>query len=520
MKEENLKIFKLNKSILKDFDTLMTMRLDFVEELVVNEIDSNSKLLNIIGLCINIKTLIIEGDQRINTDSIISNICKPEQLEILVLNNVRLPNHNCVKKLTNLKMILFNNIRYNNMGKFLNEIPNPQNVQGISFCDVDFGKNSIEILKKYCNLRYLNLANIINGTWDNLEFISKNRNLKKLNIKNNKIELAEVKNLLNGNYKKNIFVEVDTGNIDFKTRNTLKITEEGATTLTAYTTDLKQITEKINLSKVDNLNLVLNGINDVCKYEKKLRRVRENANIIIKDISFLSVVDAEKLKDNIMIQNIYLKDINESYMKNSYTVDSYIKMRAEIDKIINQIPKCCDEPEKFFKIYKLLGKTFEIDDLLKTATTDITKIENALIEKKCTSIMYAKILGYCLSCLDIESEIIAGYLNKNEKAHMWNQVNICGKWYNVDIALDSKNITQQVIFKTKLKYCLASDKIFNKTHTPQSKNKKYIAESYDIKIIESSLNKSNIVQNIIYNVKKIFKINKYKALPSGNEENE
>ena len=59
MKEENLKKFELNKSILKDFDVLMSLRLDFVEELIVTELDSESKLLNIIGLCLNVKTLVI-----------------------------------------------------------------------------------------------------------------------------------------------------------------------------------------------------------------------------------------------------------------------------------------------------------------------------------------------------------------------------------------------------------------------------------------------------------------------------
>ena len=67
----NLKKFKLNNSVLKDFDALMSMHLDKVEELTVSEIDADSKLLNIIGLCINIKTLIIEGDQRINTNNVI-----------------------------------------------------------------------------------------------------------------------------------------------------------------------------------------------------------------------------------------------------------------------------------------------------------------------------------------------------------------------------------------------------------------------------------------------------------------
>ena len=56
---ESLKKFEINNNILKDFDKLMSMQLNEVEELRVTEIDNNSKLLNIISLCINIKTFYI-----------------------------------------------------------------------------------------------------------------------------------------------------------------------------------------------------------------------------------------------------------------------------------------------------------------------------------------------------------------------------------------------------------------------------------------------------------------------------
>ena len=58
MKKNNtIKRFELNKSVLKDFDRLMSMNLGEVEELIVTEIDKDNKILNIISLCLNIKTL-------------------------------------------------------------------------------------------------------------------------------------------------------------------------------------------------------------------------------------------------------------------------------------------------------------------------------------------------------------------------------------------------------------------------------------------------------------------------------
>ena len=52
MKKNNtIKRFELNKSVLKDFDRLMSMNLGEVEELIVTEIDKDNKILNIISLC-------------------------------------------------------------------------------------------------------------------------------------------------------------------------------------------------------------------------------------------------------------------------------------------------------------------------------------------------------------------------------------------------------------------------------------------------------------------------------------
>ena len=40
-----------------------------------------------------IKTLIIEGDQRTNVNAIIANICKPELLQNLILDSVKIPSN-------------------------------------------------------------------------------------------------------------------------------------------------------------------------------------------------------------------------------------------------------------------------------------------------------------------------------------------------------------------------------------------------------------------------------------------
>ena len=68
MKEKRTKKFELNTKMLENFDCIMSTKLDEIEELKITGLDKGSKLLNIISLCANVKTLIMEGDQSLNSD--------------------------------------------------------------------------------------------------------------------------------------------------------------------------------------------------------------------------------------------------------------------------------------------------------------------------------------------------------------------------------------------------------------------------------------------------------------------
>jgi len=118
MVKQDIKKFELNTNVLNNFDNIMSTKLDEIEELKITGLDQGSKLLNIISLCANIKTLVIEGDQRIDSDKVLANIFKPELLENLVLNNVKIPTQNSLKKYENLKMISLNGIRFSNIKEF------------------------------------------------------------------------------------------------------------------------------------------------------------------------------------------------------------------------------------------------------------------------------------------------------------------------------------------------------------------------------------------------------------------
>jgi len=497
MEEDNLKKFELNNSVLRDFDTIMSLRLDFVKELVVTEVDSEYKLLNIVGLCTTLKTLEIQNNQRINTDNVISSIRKPELLENLILNDVKLPSESSLRKLTNLKTILLTNIRFAHVEKLLSQITDPDKITEVSLCDMDYGKGSLNVLKRFENLQFVNLDNINNCRWDKMEFALENVNLQKLDIKNCEIDLAGVSNLAKTPFIKNVSIKTDTGDIvEMK---------KGGTTITVNTSNLEMLTREVELENIDDVNIIIDIKNNIKQYTKKLRRLKGGITITAKDISWLSTKSIRHLSDRLLIKRVYLGEDEKT--KKPYNLESYLSIRKGIDSIIAKTEKT--DIQKFCDIYKALRETIKIDNSLGMAT-----LEASLKKKRCTSIMYAKVVQHCLECLKLESKIIKGYVK--EKPHLWNQVKISDKWYNVDIATD---ILDNRVFDGNSKNCLIEDKVFYKTHKLKDK---------DVEESPESFNKDLIPEEIKVEVKKVsalqraFKIlfggNKQKALPDGEEQ--
>ncbi len=529
MELKNLKKFKLNNSILKDFDSLMSMHLDQVEELTVSEIDSNSKLLNIIGLCINVKTLIIEGDQRINTNNVIVNLCKPEILESLILNNVKLPTGKVISRLTGIKLLSINNIRYNNVATFLQNVENPELLEGLNLLNVDFGKESVSILSRFKKLRYLNLINLNNYTLDKLDFLSRNRRLEKLNIKEGKIDPKEINKLIKGGYEKNISLEVNTQN---KTNiaDYFEI-KENIVSLTLNTINLEEIIENVQLCKINKLILIIDKVNNISENLKKIKNVRNNISVAIKDVSYISKEEAILFEDKLCIKYINLinpiDDLDYKNSKSLYKIKDYIILREEIEKYVNRVQNIENEVEKFLKLYSILAEEIKLDNSIEEATSDISNIENALKEKKCMNNGYAEILQNCLACLNIESKIVKGKSQSIKDSYFWNKVKLNNKWYNVDLLLDRKCISNKSILKRKAKYCLLSDEIFYLTHKAESTSKPYSQESYDKKIINVYVKTgrfndklfTSYLKNITDKIIQMCKYNNIKALPAPKSEN-
>lgn len=526
---ENLRKFELNNTVLEDFDSLMEKHLDQISELTVSEIDPKSKLLNIVGLCINVKTLIIEGDQRTNVNSIIANICKPELLENLILDSVKLPSNFSLKKLTNLKMMSLNNIRFCSVKNCLNDIVNPDKIEALNFEQVDFAKSSIEIVSKFKNLKYLNLTKVLNCKLDNLQFLEEMSNLEKINIEDNVLKFDEINNLVKGKFHKEIVAELVSDEKSIVT-NAIEIKENGTVSITVNGYDLEKLTEAINLYKVNNILIIDTGDCNLGKFIHILKRVKGKVTIAIKDISCLTVKEAKDLKEKLGIQNINIIDFDGAlqYEKNRfcYKIDTYIKLRKAIEELLENVDTEADQLTKFLNVYKILGTTIMYDNILEGEIKEYSKnnidkssnLENGLLEKKCIDSGYAEILKNALAILEIDSKIIRGTYAGISDKHIWNQVKIDGTWYNVDLAQDSKKMSNASKFNSKPLYCLIGDKEFSKTHIPKSEHE-YCPESIDKKIVAHYFKNEPIIKvyakSFLEKVKSLLAYNKQLALPEG-----
>lgn len=528
MVEETLKKFELNNDTLEDFDNLISKHLDQIEELIVSKIDAKSKLLNIVGLCVNIKTLIIEGDERTNVNSIISNIYKPELLQNLILNGVKIPSRSSFRKLTALRMLSLNNIRACSAKVGLDEIVNPEKIEALNFEQVDFAKSSLDCVKRFENLKYLNLIKVQNCKLDNLNFLSEMSHLERINIEKNVIKFSEIYNIIKCNFNKQIQVELPT-ELNEPITNSLEISETGKVFVTINSNELGELIKNLNLFKVTDIIVIASNSSNIKKYIHTLKRVKGKVSIVIKDCSCLSVKDAKVLKESLKIEYINIIDFEGTlqYKKNRYcySIANYIKIRTELDKLLEPINKESDELLKFLQVYKILGESIIYDELLESELLDYSRenedknsnLENGLLEKKSVDSGFAEILKNALACIGIESKIVRGNFLGIEKEYAWNQVKIADKWYNVDLASDSKRMNNYKSKRLKPIYCLIDDKSFGKTHIPKGVCTEYCPETMDRRVISEYFKKDfrEYVDVVIKKIRNIFKINKFMALPEG-----
>ena len=336
-------------------------------------------------------------------------------------------------------------------------------------------------------------------------------------------------------FNKQIQVELPTAQSEPIT-NSLEISENGEVFVTINNNELEKLTQNLNLFKVTDIIVIVSNKYNLREYIHILKRVKGKVSIAIKDCSCLSVKDAKALKEDLKIKYINIIDFDGTlqYEKNRYcyTIENYIKIRTELDRLLEPVNPDSEELLKFLQVYKILGESIVYDELLESELLDYSiknedknsNLENGLLEKKSVDSGFAEILKNALACIGMEAKIVRGNFSGIEKEYVWNQVKILDKWYNVDLGSDSKRMNNSKNKKLKPIYCLISDKTFRKTHTPKCIGTEYCPETMDRSIISAYFRKDfNIKQYmdiVIEKVKSILKINKLLALPEGKGKHE
>lgn len=509
MEEKKTKKFELNTQMLEDFDTIMSTKLDEIEELKITGLDKGSKLLNIISLCANVKTLIIEGDQRLNTDKILANIFKPEGLENLLLNHVKMPKSTSLKRFTNVRTISLGEIRVCPIKEFLEGIVNPEKVEKIEVFHTDVQKCSLACFERFHQLKYLQLNKLENANLNHLQFLKNNPNLLEIEITNQVVPLQEINHLLECECDKTINVSVTNVKGKLLPHGQLKIKEQ-TSELTVSIQNLQEIVENVKLEKLQKLCVMFN---EKAKNPEDIERLKEfkgEIHIRLKDYAVLSVKEANQMKEELSLKKV---ELIKQRKVTKMSLANYIKVREPMEQVIEKVAESMSDPEKFLTIYQILGREFASKE----------EEDKAGNEPK---LSVCEVLQNCLKSIQINSNIIVGQELENEKKHEWNQVELEGKWYNVDLALDMENIQ-----KNKPEYCLLGDQDFFETHIPKAGKNNYCPENFNPKLVnvffKTGLFQEKLVasylQLMAQKIKKLFQFHKKQevlALPEAEIEEE
>ena len=513
MKE--LKKLKLSNKSLEEFDELMNYHLDKIEELEIEEININPKLYNLISLCTNLNKLVIKGDLRVDVNKIIFNICKPENIKTLILESVKLPTNKVISKFINLSTISLNNINFSNLSSFFDSLSNPEKIIALNLTNVDFGKKPISICSKFENLKYFNLDNLKNCIFDSFEFIYDNKKLSRFEFSNNEIGFENINTLTKGNYNKNIDVSIKT-NKNCDIINSLEI-KDREISITINTCDLEKIIDNVSLYKLTNLFIVLGNETEIGKYIKKFKKVKEKVTIAINDIAYFSVEDAQKFQERLNVDFVNILEAPNSLKITdkiqSYSVEDYIKIREEFDKINEAVSNCSTELDKFNELYNYFKNKIKYVD-------EETDVKTVLIDKKSSYNYYSLIINSCLKSLGFASKVIRGSVGEDNNL-LWNQVKINDEWYNFDIGYELRAKTNKKFLQYAFKSHLLNDDQFYKTHSPSLESKPevcYVEFQELKKEVKKEENKVGFFKRFYQKIMSIFKFNKEKALPEPNED--
>lgn len=498
--DEKLEYFELNNKILENFDDLMTKHLDQIKHLKISKNIKNNKFYNILNLCFNMNTLEIDSDIKLDTNRVFLNICKPELIEKIIFKDAKLPTGKVLEKFTDVKNIEMRNIKFSKVIDFFEQLNSKEKIEQLYFEDVDFMNNNLEFLKGFKNLKKLEMKNMINFKLENVEALLENEKLEEVKFCGNKIQFSQIRNLVNLKCNKDIKLQLESS---CAFRNYIDI-QDTQVNIKINVEDLRLLIKNINFMKITNLEIIFNEKTNFEEFAKIVKKVKNEINICITDISKLTVNQAKILKEKLKVNKICLIDENDNIIT-TYTIDDFINMRQTLDAFIKKVPEEESEQIKFLWIYKILLQNIKYDKDLEEDSAD--NLKEGLIDNKCISKGYADILRSCLLCMNIKANIVNGIIKKENEPWYWVQVLINNLWYNADIALDAKQ-------NAKMKYCLISNEKISKTHNINTKTM-YCVNNFEYKKVLQfwkndtiTKEKINIINQIVTRLKALFMMHK------------
>lgn len=503
---EELKNLELTNETLNNFDKIMSYHLDKVEELTIKDTLENSKFYNLISLCTNLKALNIDGDLRVDVNKIMFNIFKPELLETLILNSVKVPNSKTFSKFTNLKTISLTNMTFSNIFDFLNNIPEKDNVEAINLSNVDLCGNSINVCGMFKNLKYLNIDELKNCKFDDFNFLSDSKKITRFDFYGNTIDIPEVKELLRKKYTKNIDINLKTKQ-NCQILNRLEI-NENIVNLTINSSALKEAVSNISFSKVHDFSLIIEDKTNISPYMKTFKKVKGDVKVTIKNMSYMKQNLAKDFEEMLGVKEITVLNYGTDSMR-TYSISEYIEIREKFDEIIEKISsKESNDIEKFEQLYNYFRSNIKYSE-------EVNDLKAFFLENKSNHNLYAIVMECALKELGLKNKLISG-IAYEEPNLMWNQVKLSDDWFNVDLASELKLKQSKKAWQSISKDKLFDDEVFYKTHIPRIGNPEpcHTQIAQKKKDLKNSVKKIGTFKKFIYKLKNVFNFNKNKALPA------
>ena len=247
---------------------------------------------------------------------------------------------------------------------------------------------------------------------------------------NNYIKLASHINICEL-YKNKVYVRIRTLE-DYK--NLKQSGKADGVKVIVYLSELEvlDINDLDLVVQVDRVSeLPINKLNELLERY----RIKE---ILLGQISYLSQDDLylyDIMSDMYGIDSSNKQELEQmnNITNDIYSVDDYRMILNKFDILLSSIENE-DQIDKFHKIFNYIANSvsYSEDGVVETNVDNQTLIGSVL---NCSAVCegISKYLQQIISLIGLESIIVQSGGNKEDGGHVWNQVLINNKWYNVDV---------------------------------------------------------------------------------------